>query len=130
SPTIATHSTFVRVFAEQGFLGLALLIALLLATLVLALRNVVVGANTWGIGSTALLGAWCGVIFNSVVVDTLHWRHLWVLVALIWAAAVRGAPRTPGRGAARRLMAPRRRARPRGFASPTIVQPHATSTPR
>jgi O-antigen ligase len=130
SPTIATHSTFVRVFAEQGFLGLALLIALLLSTLVLALRNVIVGANTWGIGSTALLAAWCGVIFNSVVVDTLHWRHLWVLVALIWAAAARGAPRAPGRGAARRLVAPRRRAGPRGFAYPTIVQPRATSAPR
>jgi hypothetical protein len=33
------------------------------------------------------------VIFNSVVVDTLHWRHLWVLVALIWAGAARGFPR-------------------------------------
>src|ERR1700730_17116685 len=130
SPTIATHSAFVRVFAEQGFLGLALLIALLLSTLVLALRNVVVGANTWGIGSTALLGAWCGVIFNSVVVDTLHWRHLWVLVALIWAAAARGYAQSPDRaGRSRRLVARRRRVPPRALAPPTIVQPQATSAP-
>jgi O-antigen ligase len=133
SPTIATHSTFVRVFAEQGFLGLAVLIALLLSTLVLALRNVVVGADTWGIGSTALLGAWCGVIFNSVVVDTLHWRHLWVLLALIWAAAARGSLRAPDPGAASRRPAGRRRPpRPvtrRAHAPPTIVQPQTTSAP-
>jgi O-antigen ligase len=86
---VETHSTFIRVFSEQGFLGLLLWIALLLVTLVLALRNVVVGRDTYGIGSAALLGAWCGLIFNSVVVDTLHWRHLWVVAALIWAGAVR-----------------------------------------
>ena len=86
---VATHSTFVRVFSEQGPFGLLLWIALLLATLVLALRNTVIGRDTYGIGSAALLGAWCGLIFNSTVVDTLHWRHLWVVAALIWAGAMR-----------------------------------------
>jgi O-antigen ligase len=86
---VASHSTFVRIFSEQGFLGLLMWIALLLSTLVLALRNVVLGRDTYGIGSAALLGAWCGLIFNSTVVDTLHWRHLWVIVALIWAGAAR-----------------------------------------
>jgi hypothetical protein len=64
---------------------------------------VVVGRDTYGIGSAALLGAWCGLIFNSVVVDTLHWRHLWVVAALIWASAARrqvsGAERGRGRSA-------------------------------
>jgi O-antigen ligase len=87
---VASHSTFVRVFAEQGFLGIVLWIALLLSALVLALRNAVLGRDTYGIGSAALLGVWCGLIFNSTVVDTLHWRHLWVVMALIWAGAARG----------------------------------------
>jgi O-antigen ligase len=93
---VAAQSTYVRAFAEQGFLGLVLLIALVLATLVLALRNAVLGRDTYGIGSAALLGAWCGLIFNSTVVDTLHWRHLWVMVALIWAGAARGRLSQPG----------------------------------
>ena len=42
------------------------------------------------IGSAALLGAWCGLLFNSGVVDTLHWRHRWVVLGLIWAAAMIG----------------------------------------
>ena len=90
------HSTYVRSLAEQGFPGLGLWLAIVISTLVLALRNVVLGRDTYGIGSGALLGAWCGVVFNSAVVDTLHWRHLWLLAALIWA----GAAMTPRVGRA------------------------------
>ena len=34
-----------------------------------------------------LLGLWVGLIVNSFFVDTLHWRHLWLVAGLIWAAA-------------------------------------------
>lgn len=103
---VASHSTFVRVFAEQGLLGLVMWLGLLLSTLVLALRNVVVGRDTHGIGSAALLGSWCGLIFNSVVVDTLHWRHLWMVAALIWASAARRSVSATERG--RGMSAPAR----------------------
>ena len=125
---VATHSTFVRVFSEQGPFGLLLWIALLLATLVLALRNAVIGRDTYGIGSAALLGAWCGLIFNSTVVDTLHWRHLWVVAALIWAGTMRARPR-PGEDAssAGQLARPNgRRPSPRR-APRTIVHPRPAS---
>ena len=85
---LATHSTYVRVLAEQGFLGLALYVGLALMTLALALENVGAGRDTYGIGSGALLGSWCGLLVNSGVVDTIHWRHLWVVAALIWAGAM------------------------------------------
>ena len=29
-------------------------------------------------------------LFNSVVVDTLHWRHLWAVAGLIWAGTLTG----------------------------------------
>ena len=123
---IASHSTFVRVFAEQGFLGLLLWVALLVATLVLALRNVVLGRDTHGIGSAALLGAWCGLIFNSTVVDTLHWRHLWVVAALIWAGAARRAPqRSEGVWVALGLARPNGGRSRHPFGARTIVQPRA-----
>jgi O-antigen ligase len=91
---VESHSTFIRTFSEQGFPGLLLWIAILLVTLVIALRNVRDGRDTFGIGSSALLGAWCGLIFNSTVVDTLHWRHLWLVAALIWASTLRGSTDT------------------------------------
>jgi O-antigen ligase len=92
---VESHSTFIRTFSEQGFPGLLLWIAILLVTLVIALNNVRQGRDTYGIGSAALLGAWCGLIFNSAVVDTLHWRHLWLVAALIWASRARAPSVTP-----------------------------------
>lgn len=86
---ISAHSTYARVLGEQGFPGLVVLLALLGFTLVAALRNAVIGRGTYGIGSVALLGAWCGLLVNSFVVDTLHWRHLWIVAALIWAGTMR-----------------------------------------
>lgn len=83
---ISAHSTYVRALAEQGILGLSALVALLFGTLMMALRNAARGWDTFGIGSAALLAAWCGILANSVFVDTLHWRHLWLVAGLIWAA--------------------------------------------
>jgi O-antigen ligase len=90
---VSTHSIYVRVLAEQGPPGLAALVALLGGTLLLAARNAVQGRDAYGVGSAVLLGAWCGVLANSAFVDTLHWRHLWLLAALVWVAATR--PRAP-----------------------------------
>jgi O-antigen ligase len=86
---VSAHSIYVRVLAEQGVLGLATLVALLAGTLALAVRNALVGADAHGVGAAALLGAWCGLLVNGAFVDTLHWRHLWLVAALIWVAALR-----------------------------------------
>jgi len=83
--SISAHSTYVRAFAEQGLLGLIVFAAFAVSTLAAAVANAVSGRETYGIGSGALLGAFCGILVNSVVIDTLHWRHFWIVVALIWA---------------------------------------------
>jgi O-antigen ligase/polysaccharide polymerase Wzy-like membrane protein len=86
---VSAHSTYVRALSEEGVLGLLVLLALILLTLAFAGRNAVLGRDTYGIGSAALLSAWCGLLANSVFIDTLHWRHLWLLAALIWAGTSR-----------------------------------------
>ena len=86
---ISAHSLYVRLLAEQGALGLVVGLALVITTLVFATRNVVTGTDTYGIGSAPLLAAWCGLVVNSAFVDTLHWRHFWLVAALIWAATMR-----------------------------------------
>jgi hypothetical protein len=86
---VSAHSTYVRALAEEGLLGLLLLLGLMVCTLFLAVRNAEGGRDTYGIGSAALLAAWCGLLANSVFIDTLHWRHLWLVAALIWAGATR-----------------------------------------
>jgi O-antigen ligase len=89
---ISAHSTYVRVIAEQGLLGVVVLLAFLLFTLGAGLYDAVLGRGTYGLGSAALLGAWAGLLANSFFIDTLHWRHMWVVAALIWAGSVRAAP--------------------------------------
>jgi hypothetical protein len=92
---LSAHSLYVRTMAEQGLLGLATLLALLVLTLGLGLENVARGRDTYGIGSAALLGAWCGLLANSFFVDTLHWRHFWLVAALIWAGSMEARARAP-----------------------------------
>ena len=82
---LSAHSTYVRALAEEGVLGALVVFSLMLLTLGFAARNVALGADTYGIGSAGLLAAWCGLLANSSFVDTLHWRHLWLVAALIWA---------------------------------------------
>jgi O-antigen ligase len=85
---ISAHSTYVRALAEEGVVGALALVSLLIGTLIVAGRNVILGRGTAGLSSTALLAAWVGLLANSVFVDTLHWRHLWILAGLIWAGSL------------------------------------------
>ena len=82
---LSAHSTYVRSLAEEGVLGAFVILGLVVLTLGFAARNVALGVDTYGIGSAGLLAAWCGLLVNSFFVDTLHWRHLWLVAALIWA---------------------------------------------
>jgi O-antigen ligase len=91
---ISAHSIYARAVGEEGILGVIALLAFLGTTLLMAARNAVAGRGTYGIGSAALLGAWCGLLANSAFIDTLHWRHMWILAGLIWAGAMRSAARS------------------------------------
>jgi O-antigen ligase len=86
---ISAHSTYARAIGEEGILGVIALLALLGYTLLMAARNAARGQGAYGIGSAALLAAWCGLLANSAFIDTLHWRHLWLVAGLIWAAGMR-----------------------------------------
>jgi O-antigen ligase len=84
---ISAHSTYVRALAEEGPLGFLVLVTIMAGTLLLAVANAVRARDTHGIASTVLLAGWCGILANSVFIDTLHWRHLWLLAGLIWCGA-------------------------------------------
>lgn len=84
---LSTHSLYARVVYEQGFLGATLLALILGATLLAAGELAARDRDLHGLGSAALLGAWLGLLANSFFIDTLHWRHLWIVAALIWCTA-------------------------------------------
>jgi O-antigen ligase len=85
---VSAHSTYIRSGAEQGVLGFCVIVILFFGTLVVAARNVILGRDTAGIGSLGLLAVWAGTLANSVFIDTLHWRHLFVYAGLIWAGSL------------------------------------------
>jgi hypothetical protein len=75
----------MRVLSENGFVGLISFVAFILICLG---RGLIMGWKTrdeyWQkiffVASACILGH----IVNSGVVDTLHWRHFWLLLALPW----------------------------------------------
>lgn len=81
----SAHSLYVRLAFEQGLIGAFVLFLLIAVTTVFAVSLVARDRDVHGVGSVALLGAWLGLLVNSLVIDTLHWRHLWIVAALIWA---------------------------------------------
>ena len=85
---VSAHSTYIRSGAEQGLLGFFTVVVLFFGTLIVAARNVILGRDTAGIGSLGLLAVWAGTLANSVFIDTLHWRHLFVFAGLIWAGSL------------------------------------------
>jgi O-antigen ligase len=81
------HSLYVRTLVEHGVLGLASL-ALLIGALVTPLAH-----RAWqerrseGLLSNAVLvAAIGGQLINGLVIDSIHWRHLWILLGLAWSA--------------------------------------------
>lgn len=81
----SAHSLYVRLAFEQGLIGAVILFLLIAVTTVFAISLVARDRDVHGVGSVALLGAWLGMLVNGLVIDTLHWRHLWIVAALIWA---------------------------------------------
>lgn len=82
----ATHSLYLRLLSEYGWVGLFAFVSFVLMTAYRAFR----GAATISFqqrGEFALIvSVLCGVLFNSLFIDSLHWRHLWFLLALPWFA--------------------------------------------
>jgi hypothetical protein len=82
-----THSLYVRTLAEHGVLGLTSL-GLLVGGLVIPLarrawRN---SAKNPVLPDRVLLAWIGGQLINSLVIDSIHWRHLWVVLGLAWAS--------------------------------------------
>jgi hypothetical protein len=77
----AAHSLYARLLAEQGPIGLGAMVAFLLMSLGRAARLSRRGVPY----APVVFGLLVGLVVNSIFVDTLHWRHLWVVAALAWA---------------------------------------------
>ena len=83
---ISTHSMYLRVLSENGPIALLAFIAFI-ATTVARAFSIMRSADNRGVRELNLIVLSCilGHLVNSLVVDTVHWRHIWFLYALPWA---------------------------------------------
>lgn len=81
---MSAHSLYARVFTENGILGLVSLLLLLLLSIRKAYQSYRQKENESSVFHLVIFASLIGFAFNSFFVDTLHWRHFWLLMALAW----------------------------------------------
>ena len=82
----SAHSLYVRTFAEHGVLGLASILALIVVLVMSTFRRALDEVSKpYGLSAKVVLACLVGLVLNSLVIDTIHWRSLWLILALAWA---------------------------------------------
>jgi hypothetical protein len=96
------HNVYLQAFIVYGWLGGMAYVLMVLATLLVGLRNALI-ATPWQIYAIVSFGVFVGEAGEGMVIDTDHWRHYFFVVGMVWglAAARRGYRQRDGaRGAA------------------------------
>jgi len=78
----SAHETYLRMLAERGIIGLAAFLALIAYAFVSGKRSAKADGPifSWKI---AIVVSVVVMLACGAIVDTLHWRHFWVLLALL-----------------------------------------------
>ena len=95
-PWADPHSTWLGGMAETGLLGLVGLVWLWVGVFRIAARARLRSVDRWRV--QAPLAGLLGLLVNSVHVDVMHFRFLWVAVGLVISAASPGHAREHGHG--------------------------------
>ncbi|MEM9591874.1 MAG: O-antigen ligase family protein [Pseudomonadota bacterium] len=88
------HQVFLNMYLNTGWFGGTLYLLLVLGTLALGLRLVLRDRQSAGL-TIVLLAAFLGIVIEGFVVDTNHWRHFYLIMALIWGMAASKATQRP-----------------------------------
>ncbi|MES3004295.1 MAG: glycosyltransferase, partial [Pseudomonadota bacterium] len=75
------HNTFVRIWAENGPVALVLFSVFLLLLAAHALQECM-GGRRLNAAFICAFASLAGALLNAGVVDTLHWRHFWIILAV------------------------------------------------
>jgi hypothetical protein len=98
-----THNSYLNAFMSGGWLSGVCYPALVFVTVIMGFRHVFVRVP-WQRAYLAIFAAFLGTVGESLVIDTDHWRHFWMMLGAMWgmfaaAQAYKTAPDQP-------LMAP------------------------
>ncbi|PFA34904.1 hypothetical protein COI88_23420 [Bacillus cereus] len=77
----ATHSLYVRILSENGIIGILVFMIFVIMTLYRAIKNYI---KTKDIIYALAFASIIGIMVNSITIDSIHWRHFWLLLAIPW----------------------------------------------
>lgn len=78
------HSLYARVFTENGIIGILAIITIILISVWQALKKFRQSGYQESPIYAIVFSSLIGLAFNSFFIDTLHWRHFWIVLALAW----------------------------------------------
>ena len=94
------HNTYLNAFLSGGWLSGMVYATLVLTTLLVGLRTVFID-TPWRTVYLAVYCAFVGAAAESVLIDSDHWRHYFLLLGVIWGLMAASRPyarRRPARG--------------------------------
>ena len=80
------HNVYLSMFLNAGWIGGLLFIISIVMTLSIGLQSAILNTTLQG-PATIAFASFAGLAFESYVIDTDHWRHLFILAALVWGIA-------------------------------------------
>jgi len=80
----STHNLFIRILSENGLLGLGFFLLFWLLTLFRSIQINKCIKDSYKGYFVIVTACLIGIFFNSLFIDSMHWRHFWLLLALPW----------------------------------------------
>jgi|SRR5215213_123824 len=77
------HNTYLNTFMSGGWLSGCVYLTLVVTTLITGLRFVF-ARSPWQPVYIAIYCAYVGVAFESIIIDSDHWRHYFLLLGVLW----------------------------------------------
>jgi O-antigen ligase len=79
----APHNVYLHVLVESGWIGGFSFFAFLIFTLYKGGRYFRLAGDVDGV-NIAAYACVVGILVQSIFIDSTHWRHLFLLVAMVW----------------------------------------------
>jgi len=83
---MAPHSLYARIIIENGIWSVVLFIFFILLSINKSYHSYKQSIDESAVYFLIICASLIGLTFNSFFIDTLHWRHFWLLLSLAWCA--------------------------------------------